>query len=212
MNSVEIKGNLRTDLAKAETKKLRSEDLVPCVLYGTKEPIHFSTHANSFKKLIYTPDAYLVALEVDGKKYEAVLQDAQYHPVSDKLIHADFLVISADKPVTIEVPVKTTGNSKGVIAGGRLVVNLRQVKVKALPKLLPDVVTVDITGVTIGGTVKVKDLKLGEGVEVLNAPNAVVVAVKTTRVSKSAGGVELEEEEASAEEGATAEAAAEAEA
>lgn len=206
MNTVEVKGALRSELGKPEAKKLRKEGQVPCVLYGTENPIHFSTETNSFKKLVYTPDAYLVKLDIDGKTYDAILQDSQYHPVSDAIIHADFLVISENKPVVIEIPVQTTGSSKGVIAGGRLSVNLRTVKIKALPSVLPDVVEVDITNLKIGDSVKIKNLKLAEGVEALNNENSVVVAVKTTRVSRSGGGLEDEEEaEESTEEGAVAE-------
>lgn len=206
MNSVEIKGNLRTQVGKPGAKQLRREDKVPCVLYGTEAPVHFSTHINSFKQLIYTPDAYLVKLEVEGKNYEAVLQDAQYHPVTDTLIHADFLLISQDKPVVIDIPVVTTGNSVGVLAGGRLVINLRTVKVKALPGLLPDTIQVDITNIALGETVKVKDLQLPEGVEAINVANSVVVAVKTTRVSRSesAGAEVAGAEEEAAEEAAEA--------
>ena len=213
MKSVEIKGALRTELAKSATKKLRNEDLVPCVLYGTEAPVHFSTPASSFKKLIYTPDAYLAKVEVDGKSYDAVLQDTQFHPVSDNLLHADFLAITQDKPVTIDIPVTTTGSSVGVVAGGRLVVVLRSVKVKALPKDLPDVITLDVSKLKIGDSIKVDDIQLGEGIELVNAGSAVVVAVRTTRAAMSAGSDLLDEDEAGeegSEEGASSEEAAEA--
>ena len=193
MNTVEVQGALRAELGKPEAKKLRKDGQVPCVLYGTETPIHFSTGTNSFKKLVYTPDAYLVKLDVDGKSYDAILQDSQYHPVSEAIIHADFLLISESKPVVIEIPVETTGSSKGVIAGGRLTVNLRTVKIKALPSNLPDVITVDITSLKIGDSVKIKNLKLADGVEALNNENSVVVAVKTTRVSRSAGDLDLDD-------------------
>lgn len=209
MNTVEVKGALRQNLGKPEAKRLRKEEKVPCVLYGIETPVHFSTPVNSFKKLVYTPDAYLVKIDVDGTSYDAILQDAQYHPVSDEIIHADFLKISDDKPVTIEIPVTTSGNSVGVIAGGRLTTNLRSLKVKALPSKLPDVIDIDVTNIELGETIKVHEVALGEGVVALNAANAVVVAVKTTRVSRSAddaleGGVEEGAEEAATEEAAEA--------
>ena len=150
-------------------------------------------------------------VEIDGTTYDAVMQDAQFHPVSDAIIHADFKSISDDKPVTIDIPVHTFGKSKGVIAGGRLSVNLRSVKIKALPGSLPDTIEVDITPLAIGDTVKIKDLKLADGVAALNNGNSVVVAVKTTRVSRSADTLDDEEgAEAEGEEAATEEAAAEA--
>ena len=211
MNTVEVKGTLRKDLGKPEAKRLRKEEQVPCVLYGTETPVHFSTDVRSFKKLVYTPDAYLVKVEIDGTTYDAVMQDAQFHPVSDAIIHADFKSISDDKPVTIDIPVHTFGKSKGVIAGGRLSVNLRSVKIKALPGSLPDTIEVDITPLAIGDTVKIKDLKLADGVAALNNGNSVVVAVKTTRVSRSADTLDDEEgAETEGEEAATEEAAAEA--
>ena len=214
MKSVEIKGELRTELAKSATKKLRNQDLVPCVLYGTEAPVHFSTPSNSFKKLVYTPDAYLVKVEVDGKSYDAVLQDTQFHPVTDDLMHADFLMISDDKPVTIDIPVATTGNSVGVVACGRLVLVLRTLKVKALPKNLPDLITLNVTKLKIGDSITGQDVNLGEGVEIVNAASAVVAAVRTTRAAMSAAtGVDVDDEEATeegSEEAPAEEAAAEA--
>lgn len=207
MKSVEIKGSLRASVGKPDAKKLRKEDKVPSVLYGTKEPVHFSAPVKAFKKLVYTPDAYLVDLDIDGTKYEAVLKDTQFHPVSDSLIHADFLQIEEKKATSIAVPVRTKGNAPGVIAGGRLVLNLRNIVVKAIPSLLPDEVMIDISALKIGDSVKIKDLNLGEGVEALNAEGAVVVGVRTTRVALTSD-VDLEEGE-EGEEGEGEEAPAE---
>ncbi len=186
MKSVEIQGALRTELGKKEAKRLRKLEEIPCVLYGTETPIHFSTPVASFKQLVYTPDALLVKISVGGKNYDAILQDSQFHPLNDEILHADFLKIEKDKAVTIEVPVKTTGNSKGVLAGGKLVLNLRKIKVKALPANLPDSITIDITAIDLGGAFKVKSLELAKGVEVLNTANTVIAAVKATRTSRTA--------------------------
>ncbi len=206
MNTVEVKGALRTGLGKPASKKLRREAKVPCVLYGVDAPVHFSTNIRSFKKLVYSPDAALVKIEIDGTAADAVLQDVQYHPVSGDIIHADFLKISMDKPVTINIPVTTSGSSPGVVGGGRLVVNARTIKIKALPAKLPDTVNVDISTMEINDNVTVGDLKLGEGVSAIDAAIAIVVAVKTTRVSRSADDAEegAEGEAAEGEEGAEA--------
>ena len=203
MNSVDIKGNLRTDLGKPGSKQLRKEEKVPCVLYGTDTPVHFSVAGNSFKELVYSPDAYLVNLDVDGTSYEAILQDTQFHPVSDKLIHADFLVVSKDKPVTIRIPVATTGDAIGVLNGGRLVLSIRAVRLKGLSSLLPETISIDISNLKIGDTVKIGELDLPKGVDTVADNAAVVVAVKTTRAA--AVEAEVEEEGAEGEEAATEE-------
>jgi len=200
MNTVEVKGALRAGLGKPESKKLRREEKVPCVLYGIDEPVHFSTNIRSFKKLVYSPDAALVKINIDGNASDAVLQDVQYHPVSGDIIHADFLKISMDKEVTMDIPVTTSGSSPGVVGGGRLVINARTIKIKALPANLPDTVNVDISTLEINDNVTVGDLKLGEGVSSIDAAFAIVVAVKKTRVSRSAGDAE-EAVEGEAEEG-----------
>ncbi len=183
MKSVEITGKVRAlDVTKAELKATRKAEQVPCVLYGGEKPVHFSADLSSFKALIYSPDSYLVNLDIDGEKVLAVLQDSQYHPVNESLLHVDFLQISENKPVTIEVPVKLTGTSPGVLAGGKLQVKLKKLKVKALPKNLPDNVVVDISGVQIGKSVKVDSLDSKE-FEFVTSANAVVLAVRVTRAS-----------------------------
>ena len=201
MKSVEIKGNLRTELGKPGSKQLRREEKVPCVLYGTDAPVHFSASTKDFKNLVYSPDAYTVKLDVDGKSYDAILQDTQFHPVSDNLIHADFLAVSADKPVVMRIPVATVGSSVGVLNGGRLVLSIRAVRLKGLASLLPDTITVDIEKLKIGDAVKIGSLTLPKGVTTVANDNAVVVAVKTTR---AAAAVEADGLEEGAEEGAEA--------
>ena len=183
MKSVEITGKVRAlDVTKAELKATRKAEQVPCVLYGGEKPVHFSSPLSSFKALIYSPDSYLVNLDIDGQKVQAVLQDSQYHPLTEELLHVDFMQISDDKAVVIEVPVKITGTSPGVLAGGKLQVKLKKVKVKALPKNLPDNVVVDITNLALGKSIKVDALDKGT-FEFVTSANAVVVAVRVTRAS-----------------------------
>lgn len=183
MKSVEITGKVRAlDVTKAQLKATRKAEQVPCVLYGGEKPVHFSADLSSFKALIYSPESYLVNLDIDGQKVQAVLQDSQYHPVNDSLLHVDFMQIFENKPVVIDVPVKVTGTSPGVLAGGKLQVKLKRLKVKALPKNLPDNVVVDISGVQIGKSIKVEALATSD-FEFVTSGNAVVVAVRVTRAS-----------------------------
>jgi large subunit ribosomal protein L25 len=180
MKTIEIQGLKRSDLTKQSLKALRIDEQVPCVLYGGAEPIHFSVPLAQFKGLVYTPNVYIVKVMVDGKDYSCVMQDIQFHPVNDIIQHVDFLEITDSSPVTINVPIKVTGASEGVKQGGKLVTKVRRLKVKALPKQLPDFIDLDITPLKIGGTIRVRDLKL-KGVEFLDSPSNVVIAVRTTR-------------------------------
>jgi large subunit ribosomal protein L25 len=195
MKSVEIKGNLRASVGKPESKQLRREEKVPCVLYGIDTPVHFSASMRDFKKLVYSPDAYMVKLEVDGNSYDAILQDTQFHPVSDNLIHADFLAINENKSVTLRIPIATQGSAVGVLNGGRLVVSIRAVRLRAVPNLLPDTIKVDIANLKIGDSIKIGELDLPKGVVTVADDNTVVVAVKTTRVAVEEEVVEAEGEE-----------------
>ncbi len=180
MKTIEIQGLKRSDLTKQSLKALRVDEQVPCVLYGGAEPIHFSVPLSQFKGLVYTPNVYIVKVMVDGKDYSCVMQDIQFHPVNDIIQHVDFLEINESNPVIINVPIKVTGVSEGVKQGGKLVTKVRRLKVKALPKQLPDFIELDITPLKIGGTIRVRDLK-SKGVEFLDSPSNVVIAVRTTR-------------------------------
>ncbi|MFM7016362.1 MAG: 50S ribosomal protein L25/general stress protein Ctc [Bacteroidota bacterium] len=180
MKTIEINGSKRTNISKQEVKSLRNGDMVPCVLYGGEEQVHFSTDLSSFKGLVYTPDVHMVKLSVDGKEYQCVIQDVQYHPVTDVIIHADFLQVFDNKPVTMSIPVKLTGASEGVKMGGKLVTKYRRLKVKALPANLPDFISVDISSLKIGDTIRVRDLNLSD-VTLLESPANVIVGVNMTR-------------------------------
>lgn len=180
MKTIEINGSKRANISKQEVKNLRGSEMVPCVLYGGEEQVHFSTDLSSFKGLVYTPDVHMVKLSVDGKEYHCVIQDVQFHPVTDVIIHADFLQVFDNKPVTMSIPVKLTGASEGVKMGGKLVTKYRRLKVKALPANLPDFITVDISSMKIGDTIRVRDLNLSD-VTLLESPANVIVSVNMTR-------------------------------
>ena len=185
MKAVFMSGSSRSNVGKKDAKALRVEGLVPCVLYGGDSQIHFSVNATQFKPLLFTPDVHTVDLEIDGKSYKAVLQDIQYHNMKDNVLHADFLQLHESKPVIIQIPVRTSGNSAGVRAGGKLVTKLRKLKVKAFLKDLPDFITIDITPLEIGMGVKVREVSL-PGLTLLDAQNVDVVAVTATRASRQA--------------------------
>ena len=200
MKTIEIKGSLRKELGKKNSKQLRKAGNVPCVIYGNENNIHFYTHENSFKKLIYTHEAHLVKLILDDQEYKAVLQDKQFHPVTDRLLHADFVQISENNPIIIDIPVTVTGESVGVKAGGKLTIKRRHLKVKGMAKDLPEEFLVDVTDLKIHNSLKVGDLSF-DNIELLDSKIVTVVTVGTARVA-----LKTEEEEA-AEAAAAAEAA-----
>lgn len=185
MKSITINGDLRAAQSKQELKKLRAEGKVPCVLYGGKEQIHFSAPVLDFRHLVYTPDVYTVNVNAGGKTYQAIMKEIQFHPVTDSLMHIDFLELSGDKSVSMEVPIKITGNSVGVRAGGILVNKMRKLKIAALPKHLPDFIEVKIDDLNIGDDVRVRDISL-DGVTLLDSPSNVIAGVKTTRATAAA--------------------------
>jgi large subunit ribosomal protein L25 len=195
MKTVQIKGEARENLGKKYAAQARANGNVPCVLYGGETPVHFSAPDASFKQLIYTPDAYVAEIEVAGNKVNAILKDSQFDPVSDKLTHADFLLAPADKPVVVEIPVKTVGVSPGVLSGGSLQTILRKIKVKGSIESIPETIDVDVNNVELGESVQVKDIPVVEGFDILNAPGAVVARVQVTRNARMAAN----EEEATAE-------------
>lgn len=202
MKSITIQGVKRESVGKAATRALRNADQVPCVVYGGNEPLHFSADEKAFKGLVYTPEAHTVDLElVDGTKISAILQDIQFHPVTDKIIHADFYQLHDDKPVAIEVPVRLTGRARGVVNGGVLRFNMRKLKVRAIPANLPDEIVIDITPMRIGHKKYVESIRSND-YTILHPDNAVIVAVRTSRTA-----VADDDEEESSEEGADAPAA-----
>ena len=204
MKSITIKGSKRESVGKVATKALRNADKVPCVLYGGESPLHFSANELDFSKLVYTPNAHTVVLDINGdQKINAILQDIQFHPVSDKILHVDFYQLSDNKEVNMEIPVIIKGSAPGVmLEGGTLVINKRKLKVRALPKNLPDLINVDISTLKLGNKISIVDLE-SENFTFLHPDNTVVCKVRTSRVSMI-----IEEEEAlegeATEEGAEA--------
>ncbi|MBF9222268.1 50S ribosomal protein L25/general stress protein Ctc [Hymenobacter ruricola] len=155
MKSLEIVGFKRANLGKTDAKALRLDAQVPCVLYGGKDTVHFSVPAILFRELLYTPEAHIVDLNVEGTQYRAIVQEAQFHPVNEMLLHVDFLELEEGKEVKMDIPVKYIGVSPGVLAGGKLVSKLRKVKVRATADNLPDYVEVNISGLELGKSIKV---------------------------------------------------------
>lgn len=185
MKTIEIKGSVRSELGKKATRELRANGQVPCVVYGGKEVKHFTVTVEGLRGLIYTPNIYIVDLNIDGKASKAVLKDVQYNCVSDAIEHVDFLEISDNKPVTMSLPVKLNGLAEGVKQGGKLVLKMRKLRVSGLISALPDVLEVDVTNLGIGKAIKIQDLKF-EGLEILEAKNIVVATVKMTRAAANA--------------------------
>ncbi|MEJ8763317.1 50S ribosomal protein L25/general stress protein Ctc [Phocaeicola sp. HCN-40430] len=192
MKSIEIKGSLRTETGKKATHSLRKENGVPCALYGIQKdengkPVatHFTVTVEGLRKLVYTPHIYVVDLNIDGKVVNAIMKDIQFHPVTDAILHVDFLQIDEANPIVMEVPVKLEGLAEGVKAGGKLALQMRKLKVKALYNDIPERLTVDVTNLGLGKTIKVGELNY-EGLQILNAKEAVVCAVKLTRAARGA--------------------------
>ena len=185
MKTFDLKGNKRTELGKKSTRELRKQELVPCVLYGGAENIHFSVVSKDFKDLVYTPNVYLVNLDIDGKKFRAAMQNIQFNSVSDEIEHVDFLEISDTKLMNIQIPVKLTGVSEGVKQGGKLMLKMRKLRVKGFPKDFPDTLDIDITTLMLGKSIKVGELSF-KNLELLDPKNAVVTTVRLTRSAMSA--------------------------
>jgi len=187
MKTFELKGKVRENVGKKATKAVRNDDSVPCVLYGGDSNTHFMATNGDLRKLIYTPEVFLVSLDVDGKKCNAVMKDLQFHPVTDKVLHIDFLQVHENKPVVIEIPVKLHGLAEGVKAGGKLSLEMRKLKVRALYKQIPENISLDVSSLGLGKSIQVGAVQeLVENLELLNAKNAVVAQVKLTRAARGA--------------------------
>ena len=210
MQSVTLQGTVRTELGTKYAKQLRDQGHVPCVIYGGDAPIHFYAPMLAFRGLVYTAEARMASIELDGKTYNAVIQDMQFHVLNDSLTHVDFIEVIDGKAVTIVVPIVLTGNSRGVRSGGRLKSALRNLKVKGLIDALPSAIEHDITELRIGQSIRVSDIKVGKLYEILNSDNAVVVSIASSRTSVAeTGDDETAVEEAPVEEAPAAEASAE---
>lgn len=185
MDIFELKGTVRKNLGKKASREERKEERVPCVLYGDGENVHFSVLEKEVNKLLYTPNVYIVKLDLDGKTEDAILKDSQFHPVTDRVLHLDFYRIFEDKKVEMQIPVSLKGFAEGVRAGGKLNLLTRKLRVYALPVDLPKKLEVDVTNLGLGKAIKVKDLQF-ENVEILNPQNMLVAQVKLTRAARAA--------------------------
>lgn len=194
MKKAQLSGSSRANVGKKDAKALRNAGLVPCVLYGNGTQTHFSIKDIAIQKLVYNPDVFQIELDIDGKKASAVIQDLQQNPITDKVMHVDFLELDAKKPVKVGLPVRVVGSSRGVLAGGKLMQVFRRLRVEALPGDLPEAITVDITKLRIGQSIRVKDLE-SDGLKLLEAKNAVVVAVKMARGASKAAEADDEDED-----------------
>ena len=195
METIEIIGYKRANLGKKNSKKLREEGNVPCVVYGGNEQLHFHSPMILFRDLIYTPGANFVKLNIEGVEKDAILQDIQFHPVSEVILHADFLELQENKKIKMEIPVKIIGDSPGVQQGGKILIRIRKLSLMAYPKNMPSFVEVDISELQLGKSIQVEEL-LNDQYDILNSPLVSVVSVNVPRVK-----IEVEEEDEEGEEG-----------
>ena len=195
METIEIIGYNRANLGKKNSKKLREEGNVPCVVYGGNEQIHFHSPMILFRDLVYTPGANFVKLNIEGVEKDAILQDIQFHPVSEVILHADFLELQENKKIRMDIPVKIIGDSPGVQQGGKILIRIRKLSLMAYPKNMPSFVEVDISELQLGKSVSVETL-LNDQYDILNSPLVSVVSVNVPRVK-----IEVEEEDEEGVEG-----------
>jgi len=195
MKTIQISAEQRTELGKKFTRDLRKTDHVPCVMYGGTEVIHFHAHENDFRHIVYTPTAFIVEIKIGDKVRKAVMQELQFHPVTDKLNHIDFVEVFDDRPVTVELPIRLVGAAIGIKNGGKSRQRRRVLKVRGLIANLPDVLDIDIADIDIGDVIKIGDLSY-ENMEILDPARSMIFAVVSSRISK---GMEMGEAEAEAE-------------
>ncbi|PIF02462.1 MAG: 50S ribosomal protein L25/general stress protein Ctc [Paludibacter sp.] len=191
MKSFNLSGEVRSELGKKATKAVRVANSVPCVLYGGEEIVHFTATNSNIRKIIYTPDVYLIDLTIGDKKVKAVMKEIQFHPVTDNVLHIDFLEVFDNKPVVVEIPVKLTGLAEGVKAGGKLSLEMRKLRVKGLYTNIPEYVEIDVTSLQLGKSIQVGSMSR-DNLEFLNAKNAVIAQVKLTRAARGAAAAATE--------------------
>lgn len=186
MEIVAVSGKLRTEVGKKASAKVRKEGAIPCVMYDADQVVHFSADFKELKPLIYTPAFKLAQINVDGKEYKCIVKEYQMHPVSDEVTHIDFLHLLEGNPVKIEVPIQFVGTSPGVKSGGKLQRLIRRVKLKALPKHIVDKVSLDISSLGLGESIRIRDIEPMEGVEIMTTPGVPVAIVEIPRAMRSA--------------------------
>ena len=195
MKTFELKGTIRKDTGKKYSRILRMEEKVPCVMYGGKENIHFSIPEPSFKDIVYTSNVYLLKIDIEGNNHDAVLREIQFHPVTDKIIHADFKEYYPDQHVIIDLPVKIVGESIGLKAGGKLRIRRRILKARGLVKDFPEYIEIDITDLDIGNTIRIEDLQI-EGLEFIDSPGSMIISIVSARIISKAMITAIEDIEA----------------
>lgn len=190
MTTIEIQGNKRAETGKKGTNKDRKEGLIPAVLYGGNEVVHFNVKPAAVKHLIYTPDFKLAELDVDGTKSKAILKSIQFHPITDEVIHIDFLRLLDKTPIKVDVPLRFKGVSPGVKVGGKLIQQLRKIKIKTTPEHLVDELKADISKLDLGQSLRVRDIIVPQGIEIINNPATPVALIEIPRALKAAAAAE----------------------
>ncbi len=185
MKTFDLTGTARADFGKKAAKSIRAEKKVPCVLYGGENNVNFVVETSDLRKLIYTPEVYLVNLTIDGKTVKAIVKEMQFHPLTEDVLHMDFLEVLENKPVAVEIPVQLTGLAEGVKAGGKLSLEMRKLRVKGMYNEIPERIVIDVTNVALGKKIQVADVAV-DNLQILNAKNAVVAQVKLTRAARGA--------------------------
>jgi large subunit ribosomal protein L25 len=180
MKTAQLSGSIRTNVGKKDASVVRNAGMVPCVLYGQGEQTHFAVKKNDIEKIVFSPEVFQVELDIDGKKANGIIRELQQHPTKDTILHVDFLELSATKPVKVGLPVRLTGSSRGVMAGGKLMQVFRRLNCVGLPQDLPEAIVLDITKLKIGKSIRVGSIEI-PGVKFLDPANAVVVSVKMAR-------------------------------
>ena len=193
MKTTQLSGSLRANVGKKDAKALRNEGLVPCVLYGQGEQTHFAVKQVAIEKIVFSPDVFQVELDLEGKKAKAIIRELQQHPTKDTVQHVDFLELNDKKEVRVKLPVRLSGSSRGVMAGGKLMQVFRQMRCQGLPSALPDEISIDISPLRIGQSVRVSNISI-PGVKILDPANAVVVSVKMARGAVKGSDTDPEEE------------------
>lgn len=185
MKTFDLTGTARANFGKKAAKSIRAEKKVPCVLYGGENNVNFVVETSDLRKLIYTPEVYLVNLTIDGKTVKAIVKEMQFHPLTEDVLHMDFLEVLENKPVAVEIPVQLTGLAEGVKAGGKLSLEMRKLRVKGMYNEIPERIVIDVTNVALGKKIQVADVAV-DNLQILNAKNAVVAQVKLTRAARGA--------------------------
>jgi large subunit ribosomal protein L25 len=180
MKTVSMSGSLRANVGKKDAKMNRASGKIPCVIYGGKEELHFAIESKVLDTIIFTPYTFLVDLDIEGRKFTSTLQDVQYHPVTGKTLHADFLQVTAGKPIIVSLPIRVEGNSPGVLRGGKLVKKFRKLKVKGLSEYMPEEIVINISAMEIEDSLRVADIKI-PNIEILEVMSNLVISVASTR-------------------------------